>query len=317
MKGKHTVYVDSVIEHPETENFRKQRGKLILHRAPNCEIPNKLWYSKSILISSNFPGIYGTRWNYNPLRCDLKKLIKNHNLIGSQIGIMDKNLFYEYNKRKMEFQPIEEEGYPQLSQSTRALPKNNFKRITNILSSHKNELKVLHSQNEALQLRIDELEGECEKNQQELLDMSLAYGDCKLELGTQKIYVSQLEEKNADLDEKCAKLSDDLNAFLGELEEVSNKIEKEIIISVACNISDNSMKCARLSLPFKLVEGTLMFTEPCKARINVPRDVIIGLTRESECIQSQQILEKQFNTEDVIRVSGTYIGDFYMDIQFF
>ena len=165
MRGNHRIYVDSVIEPPDIEEFHRERGDIVLHQRPGYtdNLQNKLWYSKSLLLTAKYPGVYLTKWNFNPIKCNLHKLIKNKNLRESLVEVDEKNLCYQYKPTKMEFELVDKEEVAlNQSQSVKALPKNNFKRITNILSSHKNELKQLQGQNETLRKQLVDLDNRCE-----------------------------------------------------------------------------------------------------------------------------------------------------------
>ena len=76
------------------------------------------------------------------------------------------------------------------------------------------------------------------------------------------------------------------------------------------------MKCERISLSFKIVGNSFIFTENINAIIKVPLSVMISMRRDSECLQSQAVMEKPFQSGDIITVSGKYAGEFYLDIIF-
>ena len=118
------------------------------------------------------------------------------------------------------------------------------------------------------------------------------------------------------LQQQCDELNMQLNEFISELEILSKRVDEEMAVSVTCNIEKGYMKCERISLSFKIVGNSFIFTENINAIIKVPLSVMISMRRDSECLQSQAVMEKPFQSGDIITVSGKYAGEFYLDIIF-
>lgn len=306
----HRIYVDSVIHENEMkEVYKNTKGSLYVYNT-NKELSTtllqRIYDSKSILVTNVYPGVYDTSVILSPIIYGkMKKIVKNRRLLNSIVGVNNNILQYQYNG--MEFVEIKEEA-----EQKAPMQKNTFKRIGNILSSNKHELKVLTDENIKLTKELLILQQERDGLRDEVhmhKNLCAKYTDI----------IDKYGVDNDELTAEISRLNNVIEEYIHELEELEDVVEKDLIVNIECTPKDKGYKfsCDRLALPFSVSNDKLIFQENYKCRITTPKDISILLSRQSELIQSTAILEKEFIKGDIIKINGESKEEkFYITIKF-